>query len=243
MLGRPLEGGKRTMADQPQQEFDQYASNYEAVINDYIGFSGQSQDFYTRMKADHLCRILDAKDKANTLDMLDIGCGHGLIHAYLNSTRYRLTGVDVAEKAIHMAQEMNPHVNYDVYDGLRLPYPDESFDVVFTICVLHHVPVDRRCAFVCEARRVLRPGGTFVIFEHNKLNPLVQWVVSRIPFDRNAVLLTSWRTQKLVRNAGFREIDSNYILVFPFDVAVLSKIEAYLSWLPIGAQYYTAAIK
>jgi SAM-dependent methyltransferase len=227
----------------PQQEFDDYASSYEAVINDYIRFSGQSQDFYTRVKADYLRRILDAKDKTNTFEMLDIGCGHGLIHPYLNSARYRLTGIDVAEKAIHMAREMNPHVSYDVYDGVRLPYPDENFDVVFTIGVLHHVPVDQRCAFVCEARRVLRPGETFVIFEHNKLNPLVQWVVSRIPFDRNAVLLTSWGTQKLVRNAGFREIDSHYILVFPLDAPPLRKIEAYLSRLPLGAQYYTAAIK
>jgi SAM-dependent methyltransferase len=88
---------------------------------------------------------------------------------------------------------------------------------------MHHVAVDQRDTFVSEARRVLRPGGTFVIFEHNKLNPLVQWIVARIPFDRNAVLLTSWHTQRLVRNAGFREIDWNYILFFPFDVAPLQK--------------------
>ena len=212
------------------------------MINDYIGFSGQPQDFYTRVKADYLRRILGARGETSS-DVLDVGCGHGLIHPYLNVSGCRLTGVDVAENAVQIARRTNAHVTYDVYDGTRLPYPNESFDVVFTICVMHHVPVDQRDAFVGEARRVLRPGGTFVIFEHNKLNPLVRWVVSRIPFDRNAILLTSWQTQTLVRNAGFRKINSNHILFFPFETALLRRIEAHLSWLPLGAQYYTAALK
>jgi SAM-dependent methyltransferase len=224
-------------------EFNEYASDYEAVINEYVGVFGQPQEFYTRAKADHLQHILEAKGRTRPLDVLDIGCGHGLIHPYLSGAGYRLTGVDVAENAIEIARRRNAHVHYDVYDGSRLPYADETFDVIFTICVMHHVPVDQRDIFVNEARRVLRRGGSFVIFEHNKLNPLVRWIVARIPFDRNAVLLTSWHTQKLVRNAGFREIKCNYILFFPFDMAPLRRIEAYLGRLPMGAQYYVAATK
>jgi SAM-dependent methyltransferase len=230
--------GERT-----QPEFNEYASNYEAVINDYVGVFGQPQEFYTRAKANHLRHILDAKRGTRPLDVLDIGCGHGLIHPYLSEAGCRLTGIDMAKNAIEMARRRNPHVNYDVYDGFRLPYPEETFDVIFTICVMHHLPVDQRDIFVSEARRVLRRGGSFVIFEHNKLNPLVQWIVARIPFDRNAVLLTSWHTQKLMRNAGFREIKCNHILFFPFDVPLLRNAEAYLGWLPMGAQYYVAATK
>jgi SAM-dependent methyltransferase len=175
--------------------------------------------------------------------VLDIGCGHGLIHPYLRDAGCRLTGIDVAENAIAMARRRNPHVDYDVYDGSRLPYADETFDVLFTIGVMHHVAVDQRNTFVSEARRVLRRGGIFVIFEHNKLNPLVRWIVARIPLDRNAVLLTGWRTQELVRNAGFREIDCRYILFFPFEAAPLRKVERYLGWLPLGAQYCVTATK
>jgi len=230
--------GERT-----QPEFNEYASNYEAVINDYVGVFGQPQEFYTRAKADHLRHILDAKGGTKTLEVLDIGCGHGLIHPYLRDAGCRLTGIDVAENAIEMARQRNPHVHYDVYDGSRLPYPDETFDVLFTIGVMHHVAVDQRDTFVSEARRVLRPGGTFVVFEHNKLNPLVQWIVARIPFDRNAVLLTGWRAQNLVRKAGFREIDCRYILFFPFEAALLRRVEGYLGWLPLGAQYCVTATK
>ena len=41
-------------------------------------FQASLQDFYTRVKADYLRRILEAKGKTSTLDVLDIGCGHGL---------------------------------------------------------------------------------------------------------------------------------------------------------------------
>jgi SAM-dependent methyltransferase len=231
------------MAERAPQEFDEYASDYEAVINSYIRFFGRSQDFYTRAKANHLLKILKSKTRTNRIDVLDVGCGHGLIHPYLNDSGCQLTGIDVAESAIRMAHRSNPHVTYDVYDGLRLPYRDASFDVLFTICVMHHVPVDQRGPFVDEARRVLRPGGTFIVFEHNKFNPLVQWVVSRIPTDRHAVLLSSWRTQKLLRDAGFRDAVCSYFLFFPLESPVFRKAEAYLTWLPVGAQYYITATK
>jgi len=231
------------MVEHVQQEFDQYALNYEAVIDDYVSFSGQSQAFYTRAKARHLREILDAESRAKQLDVLDVGCGHGLIHPYLNDGGYRLTGIDVAASAIGMARKMNPHVNYDVYDGVRLPYVDASFDLLFTICVMHHVPIAQWGSFVEEARRVLRPRGKFIIFEHNKLNPLVQWVVSRVPIDRNAVLLTSWRTKKLLHDAGFRSIACRHILFFPFEAPLFQKIEKHLAWLPMGAQYYVTGTK
>jgi SAM-dependent methyltransferase len=231
------------MTEPARQEFDDYASSYETVINDYVGFSGQSQDFYTRAKAIHLCEILDAQSRAKKIDVLDIGCGHGLIHPYLSGSGYQLTGIDVAESAIALARQINPGVTYDVYDGLRLPYPDESFDALFTICVMHHVPIEQWGAFVEEGRRVLRPGGTFIIFEHNKLNPVVRWVVSRIPIDRNAVLLTSHRTRKLMQDAGLRNVRCKHILFFPSDRAILRKIESGLAWLPMGAQYYVTGTK
>ena len=226
-----------------QHEFDQYAQHYETVIDQYVEFSGQSQDFYTRAKADHLRLILERKPSTARLSVLDIGCGHGLIHPYLNDTRYLITGIDVAEEAIKVARHTNPHVLYDQYDGTHLPYADDSFDVAFTICVMHHVPVHQWDGFVSEARRVLRPGGTFVVFEHNKLNPLVQWVVRRHPFDRNAVMLTAWRARKLMQRAGFRQVECTHILFFPFEGPLFRRIEGFLPWLPMGAQYFVTGIK
>jgi SAM-dependent methyltransferase len=240
---RRRDGSDASMTIDDKPEFDKYAGDYTRIIDDYISFGGQSQEFYTRAKADQLRRLVAATPSAEPIEILDVGCGHGLIHPFLRDPNYRLTGVDVAGEAIRLARQTNPEVIYETYDGRRLPYPDARFDVVFTICVLHHVPVEQWPAFVAEMRRVLRPGGRVVIFEHNKLNPAVLWVVSRIPIDRDAVLLTSWRTRSLVRDAGFQEIACRHILFFPLDAPRLRAFEERLGWLPMGAQYYVTARK
>ena len=59
-----------------------------------------------------------------------------------------------------------------------MPVPDASVDVVFAICVVHHVPPAHWGAFAAEMARVLRPGGVAAIFEHNPLNPVTRRVVS-----------------------------------------------------------------
>jgi SAM-dependent methyltransferase len=62
--------------------------------------------------------------------------------------------------------------------GERLPFPDGSFDLVFSVWVLEHVDAPR--AFVREIRRVLAPGGRFAFVTPNGRNP-VTWVIRAIP--------------------------------------------------------------
>jgi len=50
-------------------------------------------------------------------------------------------------------------VDYIVYDPPRLPFPDDSFDLITSTSVLEHVPVDQIEQLAAELHRVLRPGG------------------------------------------------------------------------------------
>jgi SAM-dependent methyltransferase len=104
---------------------------------------------------------------------------------------------------------------YRVYDGINLPYSDDSFDAASAVCVFHHVPVAARTALAKEVRRVLRRGGLFAIFEHNPLNPLTRHVVNRCEFDRNAILLRANNAEKLLEDAGFHDVDTRFILTIP----------------------------
>jgi SAM-dependent methyltransferase len=229
-------------------EFDRYRDGYSAQIDSAIAFSGQPQDFFTRAKARYL---LDAFSKLRSqsdnslrpLDVLDIGCGQGLIHPHLRPAQsgIKLTGIDVAGTVIEEAKASNPDVHYDVYEGTRLPYNDRSFDIAYAIAVMHHVPPDDWESFLVEAARVVRPGGLVVIIEHNPLNPLTQKIVRSCPFDENAVLLRSGRLAKLFRAAGMLDPKRRFIIFTPFDTPFFHKVETSLGWLPLGAQYCMAA--
>lgn len=152
-----------------------------------------------------------------------------------------LTGIDVASTVVDEARTANSDVTYHDYDGGRLPYPDHSFDVAYTIAVMHHVPPVQWPAFLQEMRRVVRPNGMIIIFEHNPINPLTQWIVRTCPIDDNAVLLSNRTLSRLVRNAQLSNIESKYILFTPLDGPRYRWFDKMIGWLPLGAQYYVSA--
>ncbi|MEP5151712.1 class I SAM-dependent methyltransferase, partial [Planktotalea sp.] len=189
-------------------EFDQFRDTYAEDIEDAIRFSGKPLAFFTKAKADLIIPLLAEHMPDGPLDILDIGCGHGLVHPYLLEARpsLRLRGVDNAADVIDEARKMNPNVLFDAYNGHRLPYDDRSFDVAFTICVMHHVLPEQRRNFMQEMARVLRPGGLCVVIEHNPLNPLTQYIVRTCPIDENAVILWPREVRKLAMNAGLHSV-------------------------------------
>jgi ubiquinone/menaquinone biosynthesis C-methylase UbiE len=228
------------------QEFDQHKDSYRSDIDKAVSFSGQSHDFFTRVKAEYLIDLFKAQQRVISkapLDVLDIGCGHGHIHPYLvqSDVPLKLSAVDVAATVVEEARAANPTVNYKSYEGDRLPYEDKHFDVAYTIAVMHHVPPPQWPAFLAEMRRVVRPGGMIAIFEHNPINPLTQWIVRTCPIDQNAVLLWNRQLSKLVSQTKFVDIGSRYILFTPLDGPAYRKFDKRIGWLPLGAQYYVAA--
>lgn len=226
------------------QEFDTYKTSYRDAVNASLGFSGLDVDFFTRVKADYLVDLLAARfgDVAN-LDVIDIGCGVGNYHKLLQPKVGTLTGVDVAAECVEQARIENPGVQYESYDGARLPYADASFDAAFTICVMHHVPPAAWANFTREALRVLRPGGLFAVFEHNPLNPLTMRVVNRCPFDKDAVLLRKTQVVGLLDEAGFENVTPRFILSVPAANAPLRAVDRVFSRLPLGAQYYVTGTR
>jgi ubiquinone/menaquinone biosynthesis C-methylase UbiE len=224
-------------------EFDEFTKDYSDQINAAIAFSGQSHDFYTKVKAEYLTELLEGElPGSQTLRVLDVGCGHGIIHPFLTQpgSRMEITGIDVAATVIEEARLMHPGIDYDVYDGSRLPYEDASFDAAFTICVMHHVPPPEWPGFLAEMRRVVRPGGVVAVFEHNPYNPVTKRIVDTCPIDKNAVLLKSGELKELARQTGLKDVASRFILFTPFDKPIFKRFDRGMGWLPLGAQYFVA---
>ncbi len=230
-----------------QAEFDLYRDTYSDQINQSLSLSGQRHDFFTKVKADYLGKIL-CKNKilTNEISVLDVGCGHGLIHPYLleqHGSKLKLFGVDVASSVIDVAMTNNPNVSYQAYDGISLPYAENTFDITFAICVMHHVPPKEWTNFLKEMKRVVKPNGLVVIFEHNPINPVTRQIVKNCPLDKDAVLIRSKLMTNLMHQSGLRMIKRNYILFTPFDKSFFRKLDNKLRWLPLGAQYYTISSK
>jgi len=225
-------------------EFDPITDRYDKMVSKSIAFGGQEHEHYTRRKADALVDLATRQlGDPTRLRALDVGCGIGLTDGMLVGRFGELHGVDLARAAVERAAATNPGVEYQSYDGTRLPYDDESFDLAFAICVVHHIAVNERLTFATELRRVVRPGGVVALFEHNPCNPLTRIAVSRCDFDEDAILLGRRRASKLLRASGLESVDQRFIVFLPFERRWSAPLERGLKWLPLGAQYYVAARK
>jgi len=223
-------------------EFDQHRTTYENRIGHALRLSGQEHDFFLKVKADILAELLPCPAE-RALRVLDVGCGNGGLHRFLlgNAPTIRLTGVEVAADFVAGARDANPGVEYDVYDGRRLPYDDAGFDAAFAVCVLHHVPPPQWPGFAAELRRVVRPGGLVAVFEHNPLNPVTLYIVKTCPIDRGAVLLRAPQLDALLRGAGLCEGRHEFILFTPFKSPGFRRFDRLVRCLPLGAQYVSFA--
>lgn len=217
--------------------FDKFSRTYSQNIDDSIAVFGKGHDFFVRSKATILNDLLAQKKADLPTRILDVGCGTGLIHKYMAGSNRDIHGIDVSVDSIAVAKEDNPTINYRTYDGDVLPYESESFDLVYAICVMHHVPPAQWRNFVNEMNRVLKPGGTAVVIEHNPFNPATQWVVKNSELDIGAVLLKPRVLQNFFRSAGMDNTKIDYIQFTPFEGGFFRKLDRWLAGVPIGAQY------
>ena len=233
---------KNSPQKQTAETFDGYQARYSDTVNRAVKFTGLDVDFFTRVKVDYIEDIAtDFFGSTSEVNALDIGCGIGNFHTLLAPKFASLKGIDVSAASIEKARAVHPDVSYKVYDGGILPYDDETFDLAFTICVLHHVPPEDWETFASEMYRVIRPGGLALVFEHNPQNRLTMRAVNNCPFDEDAVLLRSDKCVQLLVNAGFNKVSPHFILSIPPANSILRSVDRWFSKMPFGAQYYVSA--
>jgi ubiquinone/menaquinone biosynthesis C-methylase UbiE len=120
-------------------------------------------------------------------------------------------------------------------DGERLPFQDESFDVVFGSSILHHLNLP---AALRDIHRVLRRGGRLVFAEPNLLNPHIALSFHVLPrkwggLSQDERAFSRFRIRRLLAQAGFIDVHSEpYDFLHPLVPAPLVGAVARLSlWL------------
>jgi ubiquinone/menaquinone biosynthesis C-methylase UbiE len=125
-------------------------------------------------------------------EALDVGCGTGLLASRLAAAGYEMTGVDPSEGMLEVLRARAPKMRAVTASGTSLPFPDDSFDLVLTVAVLHHItdPDDVRQT-LGEMVRVARPSGRILVWDHNPRNPYWGPLMARVPQDTGEERLVS----------------------------------------------------
>jgi len=201
--------------------------------------------FFDRFAADDDYDVFLPEAKARIVDgfvrlsglapgarVIDMGCGSGAFTELLAARGYTVSGIDIAPKLIALAQAKFPGIEFFAGDAENTPFEAGMFDGVLLSGLAHHFPDPRRLA--AEVARVLKPGGRFVAFDPNRMNPFM-WLYrdpsspfySKLGVTENERPVLAWRLAEVFRKEGFT-VHTDYLAGLPYRYVASARTRALL---------------
>ncbi len=157
----------------PESVRRQYATDENLKIRQEI------HDTYTVPNFDHTAWVINAMKWHGSERVLDVGCGAGRYYPAVQSVSDTIHyhGMDISTGMLERHPGKDDHTVL-CGDGMRLPYADDSFDIVMAHHMLYHVQdIDET---LVEFRRVLKPGGVIATATNsNQSMPELQVLLRR----------------------------------------------------------------
>ncbi|MSU20094.1 MAG: class I SAM-dependent methyltransferase [Pedosphaera sp.] len=217
--------------------FDEYAAAYDEALAQGLSVSGEDKSFFAKGRIAWLTDSL-REIAVQPASVLDFGCGTGSATPFLFDLMKisSLVGVDISARSLEEARRVHGSTRSTFF--LFNQYePTQATDLAFCNGVFHHIPLKERAGAVDYVYRSLRPGGLFAFWENNPWNPGTRYVMSRIPFDRDAITLTPPESRALLRKGGFEVLRTDFIFIFPKMLSWFRGLEPLVARWPFGAQY------
>jgi SAM-dependent methyltransferase len=176
-------------------DFERYSADYE----------GRGWLWYRGLISDYIAFAVPGR-------VLDLGCGLGLLVECATRFGLDIAGIDGSPFAIAAGKRRNPDLDLSVHDlRTRLPFPDASFQGIICHQVIEHLTADSATFLLAECSRILRKGGTLLLYTpscYNKEQALDPCHIN---------LYAPSRLSRDLESAGFRiaRLDANPMPVWP----------------------------
>ncbi|HEU0055146.1 MAG TPA: class I SAM-dependent methyltransferase [Longimicrobium sp.] len=183
----------------------------EAVLREYARLAGEYDRRWARYLAASVALLRPALAGRELGDVLDVGCGTGLVLRALaecDATVRRYAGADPAAEMLAVAAERArgiaiPH-DFVAAPAEALPFDPASFDTAVSASSLHYWTAPERA--LDGIRRALRPGGRFVLLDWCRDSPAMKTMnaamrLRRIPYHH---MWSTAELRALLEGAGFR---------------------------------------
>jgi SAM-dependent methyltransferase len=218
-------------------DFDEFSAEYDVALAHGLSVSGEDKNYFARGRIAWLASCL-RQLKEEPHSVMDFGCGTGSAIPYMLDLLAvkSILGVDVSTKSLEIARhtsnsERTRFLSFSHYQ------PNGQMDLTFCNGVFHHIPIEERAAKLNYIYCSLRSGGLLAFWENNPWNPGTRYVMSRIPFDRDAITLAPPEARRMLRAGHFEILRTDFLFIFPRVLSCFRRVEPFIAKLPLGAQY------
>ncbi len=184
---------------------------HKPTIEDAIEIGGietlHPGGFALTKRTAELCKLKEG------LKVLDVSSGRGTQAVYYAQTYgVEVTGVDISEEMVNFVNQrakennLTDKVKFILGDSQKLPFPDNSFDVVINECAVG-IP-DNSQAVLNEMQRVVKKGGAVAMHESTWIKPISSKKKNEISERYGTTPLEFKEWIKMLENAGISEIIS-----------------------------------
>ena len=141
----------------------------------------------------------------NSGQLLDLGSGRGEMANLFKNRGFQVTGIDADADRIEKSRKLYPEIEFIhfIVDA-KLPFEDESFDVVFSRSFFQYVDHD---AILQECNRILKKGGKLILLENLKNNPFTR--IGRIYLKISGHKYHSYPWNHFTKS-GILDVQKNY---------------------------------
>jgi SAM-dependent methyltransferase len=222
-------------------DFDKHADEYDKILAEDLDFFGEENNYFAEYKVKIVKDTLGFEPK----NILEYGCGIGrnlkFFSQYFPSAK--ITGCDISARSLELAKKENPSADFFLIDEQNVSARGGQYDLIFISCVFHHIAPELRKGAITNIYNLLKQSGAAYIFEHNPYNPVTQKIVKDCVWDTDAILLKAKESVGLMEHAGLKITEKKYTLFFPAFLKAFRFMEKFLSFIPMGGQYYVKGVK
>lgn len=146
--------------------------------------------------------------------VLDVGCGTGtlaLLVKQKSPSSVTVTGIDASPQMIARAQQkaqsagLNVHFEAALVEAINAP--DNSYDVVLSSLMVHHLPPSLKPKAFAEIYRVLKPRGRLLIVDFEPPKGGLKKAFLQTLLGQGMMQIDNRQVPKLLESAGFSQVE------------------------------------
>ena len=178
----------------------QFLNQYEDVASNYD--HNRLKDFEGKKVLKTQIKLLDKIiNNKKPKKILEAGCGTGRILIPLTKRGHNIEGFDLSKNMLSELKKKNSKIKTKVGDIEKIPYNDNTFDLVYSITVLIHLPKINKA--IDEMMRVTKKGGYVVFDLSNKTSIWTKLSVLFEPNKKRTTLYTKKDIKKILKNKNY----------------------------------------